>query len=245
MIYYIYDGSFEGLLTAIYDSYYQKQTPCDISAKLNPQISLFDENIYIKTDNEKFEKVYNSIRQKISSDVLNNVYNVYLSNYEYKGILIFNYLKLGWKVGYSIDDYISNESVLNVQRISRRVQKEYHLFLGIVRFKRMEGDFYYASIEPDNNITELLAPHFSTRLSDQRWVIHDIKRGIAAVYDLNKWYILDLKSKPDFELQANENDFQGLWKKYFNSIAIKSRINPKLQRSFMPKRYWRHLTEKN
>jgi hypothetical protein len=33
--------------------------------------------------------------------------------------------------------------------------------LGLIRFKRLEDDLYYAQIEPDNNIVGLLAPHFS------------------------------------------------------------------------------------
>ena len=38
--------------------------------------------------------------------------------------------------------------------------------------------------------------------------------------------------------------FQRLWKGYFDAMTIRERINPRLQRQMMPKRYWRFLTEK-
>ncbi|MFW6294603.1 MAG: DUF4130 domain-containing protein, partial [Halanaerobium sp.] len=35
-----------------------------------------------------------------------------------------------------------------------------------------------------------------------------------------------------------------LWKSFFSAVSIKNRLNPKLQRQFMPKKYWKYLIEK-
>jgi probable DNA metabolism protein len=45
-------------------------------------------------------------------------------------------------------------------------------------------------------------------------------------------------------MAEDEQLFQKLWKAYFKSLTIKERINPKLQRQHLPKRYWKYLTEK-
>jgi len=45
-------------------------------------------------------------------------------------------------------------------------------------------------------------------------------------------------------MAEDEKQFQELWKGYFNSMTIKERINPKLHRQNLPKRYWKYLTEK-
>ena len=37
--------------------------------------------------------------------------------------------------------------------------------------------------------------------------------------------------------------FNDLWKSFFNSIGIKERNNYKVQRNFMPKKYWKYITE--
>ena len=38
--------------------------------------------MYIETDEVKFEKVFNAIKNKISKDSLNKIYLVFLSEYE-------------------------------------------------------------------------------------------------------------------------------------------------------------------
>jgi hypothetical protein len=36
---------------------------------------------------------------------------------------------------------------------------------------------------------------------------------------------------------------ESLWREYFREIAIKERMNPRLQAKLMPRRYWKHLVE--
>lgn len=46
-------------------------------------------------------------------------------------------------------------------------------------------------------------------------------------------------------LAENEVLYQRLWKRYFKAITIRERINPKLHRQHLPRRYWKYLTEKD
>jgi len=41
-----------------------------------------------------------------------------------------------------------------------------------------------------------------------------------------------------------EQFFQDLWKEYFHNVSIEDRKNTKRQQQFLPKKYWKHLTEK-
>jgi probable DNA metabolism protein len=45
-------------------------------------------------------------------------------------------------------------------------------------------------------------------------------------------------------LSEDEILFQRLWKQYFRSICIDQRLNLKLHRQKVPKKYWKYLTEK-
>jgi len=65
MIYYIYDGSFEGILTAIYHAYYRRETPEKIVEEYDLQESLIINKVYIRTDIEKSNKVYHSCKTYI------------------------------------------------------------------------------------------------------------------------------------------------------------------------------------
>ncbi|MEN6596618.1 MAG: DUF4130 domain-containing protein [Proteiniphilum sp.] len=59
-------------------------------------------------------------------------------------------------------------------------------------------------------------------------------------------YFFTTKRWKGFSLMmaADEEMFQELWKGYFKAMTIKERINPRLQRQHMPKRFWKYLTEK-
>ena len=73
----IYDGTFEGLLTAVFYGYSYKDTVNIVS--YNEYIpSLIDDVIEIKTELDKFTRVYNSIKEKLNASVLRNVYYLYL-----------------------------------------------------------------------------------------------------------------------------------------------------------------------
>ncbi len=244
MLVYVYDGSFEGLLTAIHIAYYSGRFPDRMECSHNLQQNILDEYVHINTEPEKAEKVYKSIRNKISADSLRQVYNVFLSEEAEAGTLVYHYLRFGWKVGPKVDLYLTDDRVFKVLDISRRVEHERHKMLGFVRFKLLEGNIYYAPIKPDNNLVELLAPHFAERLSDQNWIIHDVRREVAALFNKKDWFVSEFTLSRLPAVTSEEADYQKLWKEFFNTIAIPSRKNPRLQRQLMPKRYWEYLTEK-
>ncbi|MCT4564773.1 MAG: TIGR03915 family putative DNA repair protein [Maledivibacter sp.] len=245
MIHYIYDGSFDGLLTSIYEAYYRKDIPEKILFNKDPQENLLVNRIHISTDIGKSKKVYDSIKNKISSRALKNIFYTYLSEEENLGTWVYKYLRLGWKIGKNVDLNMSDDGVLKIYKTRRSVEREVHLLTGLIRFRRLEANIYYAPVEPMYNTVGLLAPHFAERLGDQNWVIHDVKRGIGAVYNKEEWIISDINFKHDLKFGEDETFFQNLWREYFKSVAIKNRINPKLQKKNMPMRYWRYLVEKN
>lgn len=244
MVNYFYDGTFEGLLTLVYKAYYRHEVPSRISSTESIQQSFLDTNVHIKTDEEKSSKVYKSIREKISYQALKNVYHAYLSEIYDIETHIYQYIRLGFKEGKNVDLHLSDDRVLAVHTAARKVMHEQHLMLGMLRFKQLENNVYYAKYTPDHNITTLISNHFVRRFSDQNWIIHDLKRKYAAVYDRSNCIFIDLDEEFQRGIFNNGDNYEELWKDYFNNICIKERINPKLQRRNMPARYWKHLTEK-
>jgi probable DNA metabolism protein len=151
---------------------------------------------------------------------------------------------MGWKMGSKVDLNLADDTVFKVADTFRRVEHEVHKMLGFVRFQQVEGGIYYASISPDFNIVELLAPHFAERLSDQKWIIHDVRREIAALFNKGKWIMTEFTAEDIPRDTDEEKYYKRLWKEFFNTLAIPSRRNPRLQRRLMPRRYWEHLPEK-
>ena len=244
LVIYIYDGTWDCFLAAVHHYYYDHQDVTNIDSALSYSPNLIDEYIQINPDNIKAKAVEQAILNKISFESLDNIIRCFFSEIDGRELWILNYIKLGFKIGIKIDSMLGNQTVLNVLVPARKVKGESHLMMGILRFELLESNIYYAHIEPDHNIITFISPHFKERFADQNWVIHDTKRNLAALYNTKRMLIsyMDLTSIPN--LHADELKFQSLWKNYFKHIAIKSRINPKLQKQFIPKRYWKHLTEK-
>ncbi|MDU4891962.1 MAG: TIGR03915 family putative DNA repair protein [Clostridium sp.] len=243
---FIYDGSFEGLLTCIFYGYPLKED-VKITSQDNYIPSLITEPKEIKTEQDKFERVYESIENKLSPSTLRNVYYLYLSEIQGVETLIFNYIKLCYKYGDKINMAKNNDIIILVDRYCKRVSYESHRFTGFVRFKEIGPLTFYAPIEPDHNILPLLTDHFISRFSDQNFIIHDLKRNLAIIYNKTEVTISPLENKKGEELMRSSHmdNFEDLWKEFYKSVNIEERKNPTCQKRMMPTRYWKHLTEMN
>ncbi len=242
MVDYLYDGSFEGFLTCIYDHYY-KEKASGIFSSENYQPSMLNLFIEVETDGEKASKVYTAIETKISSYDLQRIYRVFLSSIDNREALLLNYIRLGFKEGSKISLLHGNPYVSPVEKAEKKVTFEVHRLFGLLRFSVLESGILYAVIEPDHDILEFLADHFSDRYKNDPFIIHDQRRNKALVAQSGQWYITDFTEKSLPHLSKNEKEYRALWKEYFQSIAIKERTNPRCQKNFMPVRYWKHLTE--
>lgn len=243
MICYIYDDTFEGLLTSIYEAYYRKEKPEEIFSNAEFQPTLLTEPVFIESNEEKYIKVYDAIENKISKESLEMIYHVYLSELKGCGTLIYKYIRLGFKLRSSVNLYLHNNIVLNMHKLEKKVIYECHRMLGFVRFNLTEN-LYYSAIEPEYNILSLIASHFVQRLPNENWIIHDLKRECAIFHNKSQWIIAPF-SKENFHnfFKTEDTLYEALWKEFFHSIAVENRINPKLQKRQMPARYWKHLTE--
>jgi len=243
MIYYVYDGTFDGLLTSIYEAYYRHENPDDIVAEDRLEENFLIEKIYIITDKEKSSKVYRSIEEKISLEALRRVFYAYLSELPKNGIIILNYLKIGYKLGRAVDDNLAHDAVLNMDKINYKVSSERHRFLGILRFKMLDNGVLYADLEPEYNIIGMIAPHFANRMSNENFVIHDVKRNIGVFYNKREWIIRDFEIDDNVIIRDDEEEYQELWRAYYKHISIESRKNLRLKKNNMPMKYWKHLVE--
>ncbi len=249
MIDFLYDGSFSGLLTIFYQLLKNGKRGAgnsnfQIYSSGRYQQDLFSEAVIVETDTEKAEQIYRFLKSKLSSRSLKRIYYTFLSEIEGIEVDIYHYLVLGIQMGMKIDSYYSNSTVFRICEISRKVGCERHRLLGLLRFKKIKGDIYYAALEPDHNVISLISPHFASRLADQKWIIHDLKRKIAAIYKEGEWFMIEVGNNLKIENSGEEVFYQELWKGFFKSIAIDSRKNSRQQKQYMPVRYWKHLVEK-
>lgn len=239
----IFDGSFEGFLTIIYDHYYEKLNPVHIILEDGFQQLINTFYINIITDNTKSNKVLKALKIKISKANYYTLEKAFLSEDESRFINMYNYILLGFKVGEDVSKYLNYDYVLSIEKLSRYVNREAHAIKEFCRFRETKDGIYYSDISPINNVIYLVSKHFEDRFKGHNFIIHDVKRSIAVIYDGKKSTFTQVPKDVNIVLSENEELYQKLWVKFFHTIAIEERKNPKCQNTFLPKRYRKHMTE--
>lgn len=254
MITLIYDGSWNGLLTAVFEIYERKLNDVLLETKEHHQPSMFSTTLTVYTDETKALRVWNGLKKYLSADTAMQVYAAFLSEIPDIGQSLCRYFQLTFQRYASPAGDYANPDVLRVTQVSRMVHREKHRMEAFIRFQLTQDGLFYAGIEPDFNVIPLLLRHFKNRYADQRWLIYDIKRQYGIYYDLNTVEEIEInlsqhmKSNGKIDsilFHEGEELYQTLWKDYFKHVNITERKNTKLHLQHVPKRYWKHLTEKH
>lgn len=240
---YTYDGTFDGFLSCVFSVYENREIPRRISETKNLQNRLDCEYKHITTDREKSDRVYASIRDKISYRAIRNVFYAFLSDKPNKERLILDYIRAGYQYGRRVDNHLLLNPVNFVVSVERFVRGEAHRMLGFVRFSELEQGVYYSAIQPKNNVLPIIAPHFAHRFANMPWLIHDRGRNLCLVHLSKNWYITDAAGLPALKFSDGETKYRKLWRQFYKTLEIKERHNEKLQKSFVPLYYRRYLTE--
>jgi len=252
MIVFYYDKTFEGLLTAVFDAYSRKVFPDKVLAIGEIPPLFMTESYTVTTQEDRASRVWKALEKKMCTLSRSMLTYAWLSEVEGSDDLLFRYIRKTIDSKIPIETNFGDSDVLEVHQLAKKVSHEKHYLVQFVRFQKAADDIFFAPISPRHNALPLTINHFKDRFSDQKWVIYDIKRKYGFYYDLHTVVEMTLDNdehllsgKLDEELMAeDEKLFQELWKSYFKALTIKERINLKLQRQHMPKRFWKYLTEK-
>lgn len=254
---YVFDNTLDGLLTAVFDSFFRKQQDVTLLAE-GEQLPLFaDEPHRVVTDAEKAERVWKGLEKHLSKEGLHMITISWLSEERALNQPLFNMICKVFRQKCDISHNASDGDVLEVRNTCRRVLHEQLRMKQFIRFQKAKDGTYLAVVSPDHNVLPLITHHFSDRFNDQQWLIYDARRHYGYYYDgktVIRVTFEDEGSVPfnlsngkmdDDILSENDQLFQDLWRTYFKAICIKERMNPKKQLSDMPRRYWKYMTEKN
>jgi len=238
-----FDGSFDGFLCVVYAHYYHKVQPLIIQPADHAQLTLNEEVRHISTEPGQAARVLDGIRKKISDEAASHVYYAFLSYDDDKYMALFWYIKRGFAIGHMIDSHLTEDCVRKIHKMAQHAGREAHLLFGFCRFAETTSGVYYCEITPKNDVIAVVANHFSQRLMNQAWIIHDKKRGQAAVYNCESYVIATVPHDATFEYAPSEKETQDLWAAFFTTLAIESRKNPKLQRQLLPLYFRKNMTE--
>lgn len=243
-----YDNTLEGFFTAVFEAYeYKYIDPKPVRNDFLQQ-SLFAESIPILTQQEKADRVATMLEKQVGKEGMREILYGFLSEDNRYEAVVFEIIRYCIQnPNQNVLKNYAHPAVLQLSKWVRSVGREAHRMEAFVRFELLQDGLYFSQIEPDFNVLPLISSHFKNRYQDQKWLIYDKRRNYGLYYDLESVDNIELEfdsPKISEKHDLSEQNFQTLWKEYFEHTTIKERKNTKLHLQHVPRRYWKYLTEK-
>ena len=246
---YAYDGTFEGWLCCVAESYESKEIPGRIRPTPNNGIInniIAEESLFyskkIVTLQKKAERVRNGIAARIGTGFLHLLERSFCTCRPGREEEMLLFTHKGFRYGMRIMNLRQDPVIRNIHKGLRDLGREIDKWYGFVRFSDMQG-ILVAVIGAKNNVLPFLAPHFTDRFHKEHFMIYDENHKMALVYRPGRCAIIPMERFSLANVCEEEQMYRRLWKNYYEAIEIKPRHNETCRRTLMPKRYWDYLTE--
>jgi len=249
---YVFDGSLEGLLCAVFEWFERKPGKVQLLSSDAFQPDAFTAVMHIHNDEKKADRVWKGLQSRLPKDWIRRFYCAYLSETAAAYRSLFEFACYIFSNPAGAESNYGHPDVLMIGQIAKKVEREKHRMEAFIRFQHTADGIFYCGIDPDFNVLPLIMTHFKNRYADQQWVIYDIKRDYGLFYDLHQVEEIKISfnerqtmmQPAAASLSEKEGLYAVLWKDYFKSTNIVARKNTKLHVQHVPKRYWKYLTEK-
>ena len=237
----IYDGTFEGFLSLVYEVYYKKLKPIKIYKTL-PNEMIFEEILEINTSKDNAIKVLTAIKTKFPKELIQRILNIFMCDSKEFEMALLEYIIIGFKDFKQLYN-INNSCVFYLNSLEKELFRLVHKMYAFIRFEELEDGTLYGKIESKFNVVYFLGKHFLKRFNNQNFIIHDLDRKLAFVKIDEEFSIQEVAYFDEPTFSSNEEKFQKLWKSFFKGVTIKERINLKLQQNLVPLVYRTYMSE--
>ena len=223
---YLYDGSFEGFLCCVFESFAQHEIPFAVWTPQRETATLYPVRD-IETDSAKARRVFSSLGKKLGRETEYLVSRDFLSGQEEKELLLIRFLHLAFALGPGTVKRMGHPDVAPLYEM----KKSHDGMLGAV-------------IHPKNYILPLLRGHFCARFPEEDFMIYDAVHQAVLLYQGHEAKLLELAAPLTLPPpSAREQELQALWKQFYDTLEIKARHSEKGRMSHCPKRFWQDMVE--
>ena len=240
MVAYRYDGTFAGFLTCVWDALESKAEVVEFL--LPDDGAALWETRELAADEARARRLYAALARRVSPAFRNLIARGFLTCLPQKELDLLALIRRGLREGDRVRRDLSDPVVARVNLALTKMWTEWDHLKGFVRFSDLDG-FLVGEIEPKNRVLPLLAPHFAQCYSGERLVLYDRTHHEVFLSEGGRWKLLPADDFRMGPADAQERAFRAMWRKYYETIAIEGRRNPKCQDTHMPKRYRTVMTE--
>ena len=215
----IYDNTFAGFLSAIFEIYRLHLPVAGILSKNETPLDLFSELYSIETREDWARRVERAIVNQAGENIFDLLYCAFLSEEQGVENKLFTYIQMLFsKENAHFAKNPASLEMLPLLKLAQSVQREKHLFYGILRFQEVGENFFFAEIEPKYDILQY-----------------------GLYYNLEAVDVIFIEN---FKPPEKQDQFTSFWQTYYKSATIEERLNKRQFRRMLPERYWKHLPER-
>ena len=237
---YRYDGTFAGFLTCAWDALEGGTEP---SAFLLPGdgATLWEER-QVTADQGRARWLYAALSRRVSPAFQKLIARGFLTCLAEKELALLTLIRRGLREGDRVRLDLSDPVMARVNLALTKMWTEWDHLKGFVRFSELDS-VLVGEIEPKNRVLPLLAPHFAARYSGERLALYDRTHHEIFLSDRGRWKLLPAEDFRMGPAGSGERAYRAMWRRYYDTIAIEGRTNPKCQSTHLPKRYRHVMTE--
>lgn len=234
MIYFT-DGTQEAFFTAFLLAFRDEEA---YFTSTQAQLALGQKSIFVVADANKAR----AVKARFTSfdrDCLEDLSLLQKSGDPNREQIAFRYFKLLAKEKKPVRESLEEEAV-EARECIRKVERETERLSRLLRFLPSESGALYAPLSPEGDVVELLAARFKKKLRDFPFVLHDVSRRKAAVYDGKHVFSAPLE-RAELILFADGKAWWRLFREFSRNVNIPSR-DELARREKLPVRYWKYGT---
>lgn len=239
---YLYDGSFDGLLCRIFESYANHEIPDEICPEYAYEQEVLWQVRQIETNGDYADRVFVKLSAVLGKEGILLLRTVFLYGGAGRENALLRFVRFGLKHGKAALQMLGKAETATVRNMERAVLNEAHLMKEFLRFSDYRGALA-SVIEPKHYILPLIKGHFTERYPEEHFLIFDRTHKMALVYRPYDSRIIPMDAFDPPDASLPERQFRRLWQEYYDAIAIKPRENPRCRMTHMPKRFWSCMTE--
>ena len=238
---WLYDGSMVGFLSALVRTYRERHMPQTLVKQLDEH-DLFAPVQTVLSNPDEAQKMAQHLREQLEAIHYERILHAFLCDDIAFELDLLRYARMGLHQPKALFD-LSDPAVYAVEGYQKRVLATAHRMTGFTRFEELADGTLYARIAPPRNVLTLLGRHFKKRFAQERFIIHDVQRELVLshAHGVMKVHVVSDVQIP--ERSANEQQYQMLWRSFFDSVTIEDRLNLKLQRQHVPLLYREWMSE--
>jgi probable DNA metabolism protein len=190
----IYDGSFNGFLSAVYKAFDERIQVADIQKNSIAQRGLFTDTETVFTQMDEAKRVWNGVEKK-SNTIIKNIYFAFLSEASGIELLLYRQIRKLFFPKDMLQLNFTDDAAIRINQLAKSVGREKKYMEAGLKFNTTADSIQLAFINPDNDVLPLISKHYRFRYDKQPWIIYDSKRNYGLYYNSHSVEIISLDNK--------------------------------------------------